>query len=520
MSLSIGNLAVGFIIGATIGFGATQFVSRSKPEVDLNIVNSQSTPANHSVQQPALVTKNNETITTAAKPQPPAVVKNASVTPTQTDFDITAVSTHHPFSQGFSAELALMNNIANASFDQLENLAYELLSNQSNMSDSSAYTLSIISARMFELDKQRTESFFEQNIKTGRYGNMYPVILNVWATVDPEAAMEWASNQPQSMQDFGSREMIISQWLMIDPEAASAYLQTIDDPDLKAQMDMQITAQLAERNPRQAIEKALAIEDADERRMMIEMAMYSWSNRSVLDAIDFATHSLNGVEQERAFEVLGNTFAMHGVDQLGQSPLEIMQMADAMPPTLRVNVRRGTLQRFFQEDPDGAMQWLDSVSDAQERNQLLESIAWVLPQYDLAMAQSLFEQSDANTQSMLAPGIAQKLFESDSASAWYWHDQITDERSRQDVFYSLVHMEARANPEEAMRLAMNASGPESADLMFGVFSSAAYEHPEWAQQWVEQANVGEEQRAILRDILKSSRYDPVDYYQTEYRIEQ
>jgi len=376
----------------------------------------------------------------------------------------------------------------------------------------------MVFAGMTTVDPEAAIALYEQYSPVDSADNIYP-ILATWASVDPQAAMEWAVNKIESGDDRGYREMIYMQWLEIDQNSANLFLANVTDPEFKAQLESQSIMALANSDPQAALEQAMSMDSSQSRSMAIEMAMYSWGEISIIDAIDYATYSLEGAEQQQAFNVLGNAASMHGGNQLGDTPMEIMNRADSLPDGLRQSIRMNTMHAFFTQDPDGAMQWLDSVSDQQERESLIGAFAWEIPQYDLAMAQSLYQQSDETTRSMLAPGIAQKLYESDPAAAWNWHQQLTNESTRNDVFMSLVHNEAQTNPDEAMRLAMSASTGENEHFAFGVFSSVAYENPEWAVQWLEQASLDDETRTQMQMMLDEAQSYPRDYYQTQYQIE-
>lgn len=581
MSISVGNLAFGLVIGAVLGFSVNQFVHRTDARTDAREDQDIATSGKSGARQTA--EKPNQVSSVAALSLNSAASSVTSDVSKQAEFNLLELTNRQSYSESFSAELALINSLATANFDQLETLARELFANPRDTVSTTGETLRLAGLRMLELDGDRTliflqdtmsaagwrnnwngmhtiipalaithheellqwsESlsiaegrqeiqsmvlaglarqdplaaitFYEHNNQLEHNASLY-AILNVWSEYDAQAAMQWAMNQVPSIDGMDSREMIFSQWLISDPVNANAFLQTIDDPILKTHLQIQANADLATRHPRRAIEQVLSNDDNESRRRVIETAMYSWGAESMNDAIDYATNSLSGAEQEMAYAILGESVSMHGREQFGGSAVEIMQMSESLPPAMGERVRQGNMQSFFREDPDGALQWLNSVGDTEERNRLLHSVAWELPQYDLAMAQSLFEQSDSMTRSMLAPGIAQQLHESDASSAWYWYEQLPDESIRQEVFFSLVQMEAQTNPEEAMRLAQSAIGANSKDLIFGVFAASAYEHPEWARQWLEQASMDEEQKMILRSILEESRFIGHDYYETQYQ---
>lgn len=576
---------MGLCVGGVVGYGVAQFVPRdttsTSQAVDDRLSNSNSTPVSASSQDENLVVLKNNSVAKVTTQK----TRTSSVRSSSVELNQESLRNHQPFSDGFSAELELMNKIAVASFEQLESLALELVGEPSSSVWGVRNNLSLIGLRMLELDRDKTFAFLQSTMPTQGRGhaiqnmheivgalatthhaellewstsinnrnarqqiqgmvfagmttvdpeaaialyeqyspvdaadNIYP-ILATWASLDPQAAMEWAVNKIESGEDRGYREMIFMQWLEADQTSASLFLDSVSDPEFKTQLESQSIMVLANSDPQAALDRAISMDSSQSRSMAIEMAMYSWGEISIIDAIDYATYSLEGFDQQQAFNVLGNAASMHGGSQLGDTPLEIMHRADSLPDGLRQSIRENTMHAFFTQDPDGAIQWLDSVSDQQERERLIGAFAWEIPQYDLAMAQSLYQQSDETMRSMLAPGIAHKLYESDPAAAWSWQQQLADETIRDEVFSSLVLSEAQTNPDEAMRLAMSVSTDIDEHFVLGVFSSVAYENPEWATQWLEQASLDDDTRTQMQRMLDEMQSFPRDYYQTQYQIE-
>ena len=589
MPLSISNILVGLVVGVVVGYGASHYVQRDDAQLSLS---SGSNTALSSTPKRAIPDKNrvspvNGTSASALKQE--AISARSNPLPIL-ELESSSLKNHQSYANGFSAELALMNTIGSAPFDQLESLAYDLIDEQPDIAWAEKNSLSMIALRMLELDRDRTLTFLQsalpaQTRSHGRYGlhdvivslasthhdelldwasslsnasDKYQLqemifsgmakldpevalaryaqynaeadgmsahsILYIWAESDPQAAMQWATEQPESNRGFGYSEMIFTRWLETDSAGANAYLEGVTDPVLKVQMESQAIMMLANRDPQSALVQALALDEPAGRRMAIEAAMYSWSERSLLEAIDYATHSLQGTEQELAFQVLGSTVSMNGGGQLGESPLEIMQSADSLPPRLRDSVRHHTMYSLFEQDPQAAMQWLESVPDQQEKNQLLAVIAWEIPEYDLDMALALFEQSDQYMRPQLGSAIAQKLYQEDPMAAWNWHQQITDEAVKEEVFYILVHAQAQSDPDEAMRLALSGTGERGEQMAYSVFSAVAFENPEWARAWLEQSDFDEALKADMRAMLEQANYmggmGREFYGTTEYRIEQ
>lgn len=132
---------------------------------------------------------------------------------------------------------------------------------------------------------------------------------------------------------------------------------------------------------------------------------------------------------------------------------------------------------------------------------MLSSVAWQLAEHDLAAAQVLFDQSDEVLRSQLGPGIAQQMYITDPVAAWEWQQSINDPVVSHEVMMGLMFSEALENPDQAMQKVLNSPSGDSPDTVMPIFSSAAFSNPEWAAQWVPTANVNEQLRAMMMQLL-------------------
>ncbi len=582
MQISLSSVLVGLVTGAAIGFMAAGILQKQS---DDNAVADQLGPAS-SLSAPGN-SKANTIDNVVARDASSTFIDNASSpvidslsTGQSVNINADQLINRNQYAQGFTAELTIMNQVAQADFDELQNLAVDLL--QEPQAHLVSRGLQLIGMRMVELDPSRSMDFLFNHVSspeatrsvyevhamvtalagthhnellswadnlpdkqaahtirtqvlaglarvnpeealsvysqhsTGQFDENLYSLLQGWSDVDPQSAMLWSLDQPGAGHDMHPTEIVFSQWVISDYAAAEAFLNTVDDESIKSRLALSLINEMSYRDPQSAIELAMGMEDSQSRSQAFETAFYGWSSHSLMDAIDFATNSLSGEDQERAFYIIGMTAGNSRPGQFGGNAYDTMVMTETMPDALGEMVRMSNMYNFFMEDSQAALQWLDTVSDPIEREQLLSTVAYDMAQTDLVLAQSMFDQSSESIQMMLGDGIAIEMYNNSPESAWSWYDQLPDGQVKTSVLYGLVHNEAQTNPDKAIQLAMDHQqghqGAGGDDMLFSVFATAAGSNQQWASDWLDQANLSPDMSKQLRMILQDFRFNGYDRF--------
>ncbi len=347
--------------------------------------------------------------------------------------------------------------------------------------------------------RQALELYQQQNFG---FGQEYPYdILHTWAQNDPEEAVDWVMSQSDFNINSGALQSVFSSWVYTDPASASAYLNTIGDVQVRSELEVMVLDGLAQQNPQAALEQALVLTEQHRRFAGMQSALMSWGASAPLEAIEYARDYLSGQEQEMAYQILASTVHMNDYGLSGSGPLETLQQSENFPAPIRQAVRQSTIGLFFDEDPTAALAWIDAVADENERSQLLASVAWLLPAYDLQLAQTMYEQASGEVRSALAGGIAQQLVETDLEQAMQWYEQQPNGEMREQMRYMMANRLAHTDPMQALSMFDATDESNESGMLMSVFVQVLMSNRVAAEQWLQQANVSESVRTELNQIM-------------------
>lgn len=356
-----------------------------------------------------------------------------------------------------------------------------------------------------QIEPRRAIAIYQQQDFGGAQsrGQDYPHdILHAWSQKEPEAAINWVMTQSDFNINNGALHSAFSSWAYKDPDAANAYLSTIADERVRSELEVIVLDGLAQENPQAALEQALASSEHHTRFAGIQSVLMSWGASAPMEAIDYARNYLSGQEQEMAYQILASTVHMHDYGLFGSGPLETLQQSQNLPVPIQQAIRESTIGMLFDEDPAAALAFIDSVADENERTQLLASVAWQLPAYDMQLAQMIYEQSSAEVRSVLGGSIAQHLIETDPEQANYWYEQQPEGQIRNQMRYMMAERLAMTDPLQALTMFDGTDEINDLGMLGSVFFRVARLNSSAAEQWLQQANVSDSLRAELTQIMK------------------
>jgi len=337
--------------------------------------------------------------------------------------------------------------------------------------------------------------------KHSRYNGGEFEILNQWALNDPQSAMDWAVNQNDPRGENGYVSMVFSQWVNTDYEQAKIFLDTIGDPRLRQELDMSLIYATAAQDPQQAMVYAMGIDDHNMRMNAIHSTLESWGQMNPEEAIDYVTYHLSGQEQEMGYGALGMSLSFEHFAQAGASALETLQSIQYLPDGIRLPVQIRAMEQAFYDDPSAALAYIQSIPDQYVGDQLMSSVAFLIPQHDLPLALEMYARSSLSTQSMLVSGISDELYNHNPAEAMEWMQQLPDDQRLQAV-YPIIERMSSDNPEQALQLASSMGADSDAGLLHLAFFSVLHTNAAYAQQWLDQASIEEN---IRQDLKQASQ---------------
>jgi len=330
------------------------------------------------------------------------------------------------------------------------------------------------------------------------------MILYAWSDKDPLAALQWIEqNADQQMLDQHA-ESIISQLASRDPEAARIAAGRF--PELVSE-DLIVVEEihtLAESDPLGAIEMAKSISDSDELDNVMHSIFYTWSATNPIAAFEY----LESIADSDKKQLFAYSMAESLVSIASRSPdkrQELLDWSESLSSELQIAVREPLLSEWANDNPDAAIEWLNTHGGWMENSLLVQSIAWNLPEHNMEKALEVYSSVDQETQMVLSQGIVGELYESDPQSAWNWYEGLPENDVKQSSLFSLILMSAGENPTQALDLATSVNNGGNTELITGVIQALSYEFPDEVESWLATANINEQQKTDLRANITQIR---------------
>jgi hypothetical protein len=321
-------------------------------------------------------------------------------------------------------------------------------------------------------------------------------ILMEWSSIDPVAALNWMEQNPDVLTQRYVEESALSHLMHSDPQAGLDRLSRTTDPQLRNMLEAEYVSQLAIHSPEQAYQWAAGLSNSATRLSAQQNALFAWVYKAPDDALSFVELlSVNELDHHTR-QTLYAAAASHKMDI---DPMGTMTWLDTLPADLQDSTRSAAFQHWFSMAPDNAMQWLDAIADYQQRQAMLDTVAPLLPDQHLDLAIQLYPEQSAMTQSQMAYGIVDQLYRQDPDRAMQWVDSLPDGQANFEPRQALLMLLAYEQPELALNRAAALQGEyrTAALAQLGMMLSAT--HAETVSSWLSTVPLSEEERRFFTD---------------------
>lgn len=258
------------------------------------------------------------------------------------------------------------------------------------------------------------------------FGGMFvrPTILQSWASVDPENAAKYFSENPRQfammggpggggpMGGDGGASVIAGEWAKLDPEAALAWANGLQGRDKTGAL-ASVIREMAGKDPAKAAEVASTLSGDDQARAYREIAG-QWGGSDFTAAKAW----INGLP------------------------------ADARDEALAV-----ALSSFASSDPTAAAAEVASLSQGRDRDRAVEDVAQAWARKDPAAAAAWVVQQQTDDPDDAIRGVMMNWANQDPAGAVAFINQQPQGELRDEAISTYVFSNRNANPQEAITLA-------------------------------------------------------------------
>lgn len=195
------------------------------------------------------------------------------------------------------------------------------------------------------------------------------------ASQNPAAAARQAEAETDAALKAEYLTQVALAWANTSPSAATRWGSALANPTERQLTLILIAGELARSQPKEALDLALTLDPAPAREAVIHTAAAEWSIKDPVEAVVWASGL---TDPELRSPVLSSVL----IQLADNSPETAVILAETYlaPGIGRDNVTVSILQRWAQQDPDGARQWLDLCPDTALRTTAGEALSWFQPE--------------------------------------------------------------------------------------------------------------------------------------------
>ena len=224
--------------------------------------------------------------------------------------------------------------------------------------------------------------------------NMIGTMVNYWTHADPKAAANYVITlDPEERSSALSS--LMSGWAPNDFDSAQAFVDQLDDQEMRHQAAKALISNSAQRDPQKAA-GALAgvtagLSDEEVKATFGSAATYIASGWAQMDPVAAATWAVelpNAAIRPAVMQSIVNQWAEYEP----QAVSEWVTTFDAGPD--RDGAVEGLVEKITQDDPEAAFIWATSINDESKRENLIRATVIQWRQRDSDAARAAVESAD------------------------------------------------------------------------------------------------------------------------------
>jgi hypothetical protein len=384
------------------------------------------------------------------------------------------------------ALLALANDMnAEALHDLVQKLGKRTMNEDNQM------TLSVLLARLVQLDPPGTLAWAKGLLNTEGRGPILETLFNSWSSADPVAALA-ALNQ---IDDVVLRQRLLETTLANmtnnDPQKALAFFLKLSTSQQDVRLVSPIFVNWAARDPVAAASAALNMPATANRFVALESALKGWAQKDPQAALNWAATLPSGSVRNSAL-----SFAVANLAR--QNPQIAIAFVNSLPHAAdRNDLSIALAAAWGQNDPEAALAWVEDFPSSPAHDAAIEGMLNLLSQTDPKLASSKLELiSDPAVRNAALGEIAANWGMIDSAGALSWLSTLPSGGAQGEpvsqAARQLVYMWTLSDPASmAQFLTSQLSGvPYFQILSSSLVTTWESADPEGANAWVESLPAG------------------------------
>ncbi len=359
------------------------------------------------------------------------------------------------------------------------------------------------------------------------------------AQLDPQAALDWANTQLTGPAQREILAALFDAWSSTDPKAAFASMNSIQNVSERAQFESAAFKNMANRDPQAALKILQSLPLSEQTHDNFERLFTTWASNDPKTA----AAAVLGLPLSR-----NRDFAIENVLQgWGEvDPRSALAWAAQLPGGVRADALSTAVGMLALQDPKAAIDYLNTVSNPNDRNNLMgviasnwgkvnptEALAWVddnvtgqahdktvlsllnqLSQTDPAQAATLLDHLPAGMQDQGIAQIANNWAMQDLKGAMGWVQGLPEganpNAAIKQLEVSLINTLTNADPAQAAAYVQTIQGnPLYGRLVEQVAANWVGSDPQAAMTWAQSLPMDQGgYNAVLQVITQYTNKDP------------
>ncbi|MEM9478312.1 MAG: hypothetical protein AAGA58_01480 [Verrucomicrobiota bacterium] len=276
-------------------------------------------------------------------------------------------------------------------------------------------------------DPSAAIAWLEESGDTAMRNRMMNRLLEGWANEDPKEATAFALELAINESNPNMLDSAFRKWVEKDENEAKAWIETIEDDELKYQARLGFISRMQWEDPSKAADYLLQFSDNPRMANAIRQTTWRWGESDPDGAMEWATENLS--TGERRDEFLKNI-----IDRWSDtSPTDALARVDEIESDrVRENAYYEIAGSWARNDMEAARDWAEGLpAGSDEHMHAIASIVDTLADRDpYAASEWLQEFESGPVRDRAVQNFVGEIVQQDPESAWEWSQSIEEPNRR------------------------------------------------------------------------------------------
>ncbi|MEE9320131.1 MAG: hypothetical protein V3U76_06775 [Granulosicoccus sp.] len=324
-----------------------------------------------------------------------------------------------------------------------------------------------------------------------------------WAIRDPDAALDWLQNRASADERDTLTASAIDIVLEHDPDMALELIRSMADNSDQPWLMARYAGLLAETDP--AAAAALVMNETDPELQIEAFSEISWrwAESDPQALLQFIEAMPNALQRQELFLTVAPTIAAQFSEE---NPQGAMQWVDSLAPGEREIALPHAFDQWLYTESEAALAWLETQPDSPATSRMRDSAMWVLPSTDIDKAVEIFPTLDPVLQNEITWTMAESMAIENPESYNQWVGSLESPELRQNAMLVGEVYIARQNPESWLEGIHSSSGEERANRLYVMYTSVRTEYPDLVNNWMQVNPLSAEDEQLLIQRMQSESY--------------